>query len=285
MSSFAIGAPYRLTSTSYGTMLVNPNDFYMGAAYLKYGECCQTEIDFLLRLLSVPGQVIEVGANMGVHTVPMAMELARQGRTMLAFEPQPVIFQQLCANLALNGLMNVTAMPYAIGAEAGVVSFAVPDYRVLGNFGATEMLSQGAASQGVPPSQVVTQQIACFPLDSYVGSGDVALIKIDVEGFELAVLKGAVGTIKRARPILYVENDRTAQSAELIGWLLEHRYRLWWHTPFLFNPANRLGVQENIYQGIASINMFCIPAERNYTVQGMEEIFDPDKHPLLATEK
>jgi len=278
MSSFAIGAPYRLSSTRYGTMLVNPNDFYMGAAYLKYGECSQSETEFLLQLLKLPGQVIEVGANMGVHTVPMAMELARQGRTMLAFEPQPVIFQQLCANLALNGLMNVTAMPYAIGAEAGVVSFAVPNYQVFGNFGATEMVASGA-----PASQTVTQQVACFPLDSYVRSGDVALIKIDVEGFELAVLKGAVGTIERARPILYVENDRTAQSAELIGWLLKHRYRLWWHTPLLFNPANRLGVQENIYPGIASFNMLCIPAERNWTVDG-EEILDPSRHPLLATE-
>jgi FkbM family methyltransferase len=50
---------------------------------------------------------------MGIHTVPLAQALQEQGRRLVAFEPQPVIFQQLCANLALNGLMNVTAWPFA----------------------------------------------------------------------------------------------------------------------------------------------------------------------------
>jgi len=281
MSSFTIAPPYQLAGTRYGTMLVNPNDFYMGAAYLKYGECSQIETDFLLQLLGVPGQVIEVGANMGVHTIPMALELARQGRTMLAFEPQPVIFQQLCANLALNGLMNVTAMPYAVGAETGMVSFVVPNYREFGNFGSTEMVATDATAPSALGRLGITRQIACYPLDDCVQEGDVALIKVDVEGFELAVLQGAAGTIERARPTLYVENDRTAQSPALIGWLLEHRYRLWWHTPPLFNPANRLAVAENIYEGIASFNMVCIPAERNWTVHG-DEILDPTQHPLLA---
>ncbi len=276
-----VAAPYRLATTRHGVMLVNPNDFYMGAAYLKYGECCQVESDFLVQLLKWPGQVIEVGANMGVHTIPMALELSRQGRTMLVFEPQPVIFQQLCANLALNGLMNVTAMPYAIGSEVGVVSFAVPNYGAPGNFGGTEMHAAPDATQAVVSNPVPMQKVACFPLDSYAASTDVALIKIDVEGFELAVLQGAARTIERSRPILYVENDRVAESEALIRWLLDHGYRLWWHTPSLFNAANSKGVQENLYEGIASFNMLCVPAERNWTVQGAEEILEPCVHPVL----
>ncbi len=276
-----VAAPYRLAASRHGVMLVNQNDFYMGAAYLKYGECCQLESDFLVQLLKGSGQVIEVGANMGVHTIPMALELARQGRTMLVFEPQPVIFQQLCANLALNGLMNVTAMPYAIGAEVGVVSFAVPNYGAPGNFGGTEMHATGAGTQEVASNPVATQNVACFPLDSYAASTDVALIKIDVEGFELAVLQGAERTIKRSRPILYVENDRVAESEALVRWLLDHGYRLWWHTPALFNAANSKGVQENLYPGIASFNMLCVPAEHNWTVHGADEILEPCVHPVL----
>jgi len=56
---------------------------------------------------------------------------------MLALEPQPIIFQQLCANLAINGLLNVSALSYACGKESEVVSFEVPDYRSRGNFGGT----------------------------------------------------------------------------------------------------------------------------------------------------
>jgi FkbM family methyltransferase len=261
-------------------MLVNTNDWYMGAAYLKYGECCQTETDFLLQLLKAPGQVIEVGANMGVHTVPLALELARQGRAMTVFEPQPVIFQQLCANLALNGLMNVNAIPYAIGAQPGVVSFAVPNYRALGNFGGTEMIA-GAVPPATTAASAPMHQVACFPLDNFVRPGDVALIKIDVEGFELGVLQGASRTIETAHPTLYVENDRTASSKELIRWILDRGYRLWWHVPLLFNPANANGVQENVYGGIASFNMLCVHKDRNWPVQGLDEILEPCIHPIL----
>jgi FkbM family methyltransferase len=277
MTLISTAPPYVLSSSRYGVMLVNSNDVYMGIAYIKYGECCQIETDFLLSLLQSSGLVVEVGSNMGIHTVPMALELARQGRRMLAFEPQRVIFQQLCANLALNGLMNVVALPYACGTEAGSVSFTEPNYRALGNFGATEMVS---SSQSIEPSPSVNK-VACFTLDSFVADDDVALIKIDVEGFELAVLQGAVATLQRSKPLLYVENDRAASSVELIRWLLDHEYRLWWHTPFLFNPDNCNGVKENLYAGIASFNMLCVPAGRECPVPGLEEILEPCIHPAL----
>ena len=56
------------------------------------------------------------------HRPPWPVSWPAKNRSMMAFEPQPVIFQQLCANLALNGLMNVTALPYACGSEPGVSS-------------------------------------------------------------------------------------------------------------------------------------------------------------------
>jgi len=285
MTAIASAPPYQLVPSRHGAMLVNTNDVYMGIAYLKYGECCQSETDLLLRLLQTSGMVIEVGANMGVHTVPMALELQRQGRTLMAFEPQPIIFQQLCANLALNGLLNVTAMPYACGAEPGTVSFAVPDYRKLGNFGGTEMVAPPAASRPAAAAQTATHMVACFPLDSFVPPGEVALIKVDVEGFELSVLKGAVQTLERARPVLYIENDRASSSRQLIAWLLDRGYRLWWHTPLLFNPENRNRTQENLYPGIASFNMLCVPAGRpcpaEWQVHLLPEILEPCVHPAL----
>ena len=281
MAVITTAPPYQLTPSRHGVMLVNTNDVYMGLAYLKYGECCQTETDFLLRLLQTSGNVIEVGSNMGVHTVPMALELQRQGRTMIAFEPQPIIFQQLCANLALNGLMNVTALPYACGAEAGTVSFDIPNYRELGNFGGTEMVATDPSSQ---PAADARHPVACFTLDSFVPPGEVALIKIDVEGFELSVLQGAIQTLERARPILYVENDRGASSRQLIAWLLDHGYRLWWHMPYLFNPENINGVSENAYGRLASLNMLCVPAGREcpveWQVEALTEILEPSLHPV-----
>jgi FkbM family methyltransferase len=272
----AIAPPYQLTATRHGVMLINRNDIFMGQSFLRYGECCQFEIDLLLRLIapsgpSASGLVIEAGSNMGVHTIPLARELARQGRSMMAFEPQPVIFQQLCANLALNGLMNVSALPYACCSEPGVVSFQAPDYLTPGNFGGTAMSSTPAPS---------TQTVACCPIDSFVHDAPVALIKIDVEGHELRVLQGASNILSRSHPILHVENDRIDQSPELVEWLLTQGYRLWWHITPAFNPDNFLDLQQNFYGDVSFINMLGVHRSRNITIQGLPEITNPALHPL-----
>jgi FkbM family methyltransferase len=270
----AIAPPYQLVSTRHGTMLVNSNDIYMGQSLLHYGECCEHEIQTLLQFLThpqhLPGMVIEVGSNMGVHTVPLARELARQGRTMLAFEPQPVIFQQLCANLALNGLMNVIARPYACSSQPGTVSFDLADYRTAGNFGGIAMNSTVPSAQTVP----------CYPLDSFGHTAPVALIKIDVEGHELRVLQGAQQILTRSHPILYVENDRIDMSSQLIEWLLIQGYRLWWHVTRAFNSANFLLNPHNIYGDVSLINMLCLHPSHNIALNGLPEITEPSGHPL-----
>jgi FkbM family methyltransferase len=285
VSNPPVAPPYQLASTRHGTMLINRNDIYMGQSLLRYGECCEFEINLLLRLIASPGPssspnsntansglVLEVGSNMGVHTIPLARELARQNRSMLAFEPQPVIFQQLCANLALNGLMNVTAYPYACGASPGIVSFQAPDYQRPGNFGGTAMSSLPAA-----PS---THTVSCCPLDSFVHDATVALLKIDVEGHELRVLQGARNILSRSRPILYVENDRIDRSPELIQWLLTQGYRLWWHITPAFNPDNFLQLRQNFYGSVSFINMLCVHRSHNIAIQGLPEIIDPSIHPF-----
>ncbi|MFZ1085690.1 MAG: FkbM family methyltransferase [Terracidiphilus sp.] len=274
MPEVIVAPPYQLVPTRHGTMLVNVNDTYMGQAFLHYGESFEAEIEVLLGFLRFPGLVIDVGANMGVHSVPLAKELARQGRQMLSFEPQPVIFQQLCANLALNGLMNVLALPYACGSAPGVVTFSAPDYRHEGNFGGVSMSAQGGISA------VVTAPL--HTLDEIVRETQVAFIKIDVEGFELEVLKGAKNLIARWQPALYVENDRLEKSQALIQWLLDQNYRLWWHTTAMYNPNNFLGNKENIFGNTGSINMLCLHQSRKITVEGLPQITDAAYHPLHA---
>ncbi len=268
-----VAEPYELTETKHGLMLVNRNDYYMGQSLLIYGECSELELTFLLTLAKNPGYVVEVGANMGMHTVPIAAALAKAGRTLYAFEPQPVIFQQLCANLALNGLTNVRAFPYACGGQNSALMFDVPDYTRPGNFGSTRLRELETASSG----QEVVQ---CVRLDDLLASGQVGLLKIDVEGFELEVLKGCEGLLARCHPFLYVENDQLDKSPALIQWLFDHEYRLWWHIPPLFNPQNYRGVSENRYGPVLSVNMFGLHKSNTIRHDGMVEVLDPNEHPI-----
>jgi hypothetical protein len=104
--------------------------------------------------------------------------------------------------------------------------------------------------------------------------GACHLLKIDVEGHEPQVLRGARETIARHRPAIYVENDRRAQQQEVIGLLADMGYRLYWHTPGLYDPSNFNGSAENVFPGLASLNMLCLPAERGDGVEGQTPI-DP----------
>ena len=269
-----LDVPYQLIAARHGPMLVNPNDEYLGKAIVLYGECCELEIAFLLNLISVrPGIVVEIGANIGTHTVPLAKALAAQGRRLVAFEPQPVIFQNLCANLALNGLSNVLAWPFACGDRPQTVYFSLPNYAAAGNFGGVSMALDRS-----------TQQIAvpCHPLDALMGSETVSLLKIDVEGFELSALKGASGVIASSRPLLYVENDRVEKSRDLIEWLWSKDYQLWWHVPNLFNPDNFFGNSNDRYKSVASFNMLGVPRELGIPVSGLAEV-SANSHPLSGS--
>lgn len=275
MNQLNVAPPYCLVQSRHGWMLANLNDIYMGAAMATYGECNEVELEFLLGLAQYPGSVVEVGANMGIHTIPIARALQKQGRQLVVFEPQPVVFQQLCANLALNGLMNVTAWPFACGEKQGVVTFPRPDYLKTGNFGGVSM------SSSAPVAGNASVQVPCTRLDDMLQYERVGLLKIDVEGFELRVLNGSRALIQRSRPLLYVENDRVDNSQELIEWLWAASYNLWWHTPPLFNPHNFFGVAKNLYGRIVSLNMLGVPREINLGIPAqLVKVQESNHHPM-----
>jgi hypothetical protein len=92
-----------------------------------------------------------------------------------------------------------------------------------------------------------------------LGLAGCRLLKVDVEGMELSVLKGARELILRAKPVLYVENDRPQLSEALIRYIDSLGYECFWHWPPLFNPDNFFKNSENVFANIVSKNMICLP--------------------------
>jgi FkbM family methyltransferase len=251
-----------LKETRHGRMLFLSSDSYIGRSLDLYGEYSEGEA-VVFRQLMRPGDVaVEVGANIGVHTVTLA-KLAGAAGLVIAFEPQRIIFQLLCANLALNGLINVIARHAAAGAEAGSINVPRLDYAMDNNFGGMAL----GHAEGGEPVPVVALDSLTLP--------SLRLLKIDVEGMERAVLSGARQTIARHRPILYVENDRRAHSAELIGMIGEQGYAMWWHAPPLFNPNNFRGHAENVFGAVVSINLLCTPKEMDVRMEGFRAVSGP----------
>ena len=159
-----------------------------------------------------PGAVaIDIGANLGEWTVPLARAVGAAGR-VLAAEPVPRSAAALEATLAANALRQAEVIRCAVGDHDGSVEFAVPIVSSARTDTGTARL--GAAGAGCEEVNVSLRSLDSLAAER--GLGRLDLIKIDVEGHERQVLQGAQATLDRYRPILVMETgheatgDRTA---------------------------------------------------------------------------
>jgi FkbM family methyltransferase len=256
-------APFnRLKACRYGTLLYNINDRYIGQALDLYGEYSEGEVVLFRRIVRPGDIVLDVGANLGAHTIFFSTAVGPRG-AVLAFEPQRLVFQALCANMALNNVTNTVCYWTALTDAPGVMSVPVIDPRRPFNFGGVGL---GEHTRG--------DQIAVMRADSFA-LPRCRLVKIDVEGMELQVLRGATGLIERHHPVVYVENDRPDRSEALVRWIHALGYRLYWHRPPLYNPDNFLNNRHNEYPGIVSQNMLCVHPEQAVDVADLSPVRIP----------
>lgn len=259
VGDITIPGPNRLRRTRHGTLLYNPRDRYVGRSVEMYGEYSQEEAALFNSLLKPGAIALDVGAHIGPHTLVLADRVGPEG-AVLAFEPQRVLFQMLCANLALNNRTNVYPYHAAVGAREDTIFVPQLDYTVENNFAG---MALGGYQQGEKVRLLTIDGLELQRCD---------FMKVDVEGMELEVLKGAQKTIARFRPALYVENDREEKAAALVRYIRSLDYDLYWHRPPLFNPHNYAGNPKNVFAGIVSINMLCFHRSLQAAVSGLEQV-------------
>jgi FkbM family methyltransferase len=155
-----------------------------------------------------PGAVfVDAGANIGAYTLPAARLVGPTGR-VLAFEAHPHTFGFLARNLDLNGLRNVSAFNQALGAASGEIRLSFKQ----ANPGETHVRSDDEAetTDAVVPMTTLDAALAAQ------GVGPVDYLKIDVEGFEVPVLRGALGVIAGS-PGIAVQTEIEDRHAERYG--------------------------------------------------------------------
>jgi FkbM family methyltransferase len=257
--------PVRFKRCKHGAMLFFSNDHYVGRSLDLYGEFCEGEYEVFAQILRSGMTVVDVEANIGAHTIGFAELVGSLGR-VFAFEPRRARYHMLCGNLALNGLSHVAAFQAALASTAGaMVVPAIAD---------VDATAAGSEADLQPQSD---EQVPSATLDSF-DLNQCHFLKVDVQGRELDVLKGASETLAKHHPLLYVANGQRANSAALIGWLLERDYDLYWHLPPLFNPQNYFKGIINVFAGIVSVNMLAIPVSLNATIHSFRKITSADDH-------
>ena len=157
-------------------------------------------LDLASLILKEGDYAIDLGANIGYHTVSMANLVGNSGKIM-SFEPQRITFQQLNCNIILNRLDNVYPMNCAVGESSSVIYMDYIDY--YRESGGDFSLNIGNESvhhhkSGYP--------VPIVSLDS-LNLPRVNFMKIDIQGCELLALKGASETIKKFSPTIFIEME------------------------------------------------------------------------------
>jgi FkbM family methyltransferase len=261
----AASGPNRLVRGRHGLILYNRHDMYIGRSIECYGEFSELENNLFAQVLRPGCVVVEAGANIGAHTLVLSEAAGPEG-FVHAYEPQRPLFQILCGNVALNGRLNVDCHCEALGEQTGWIHVPALDYQATANFGGLPLDGSGNGAR-----------VRLLSIDS-LELERCDMIKVDVEGMELHVLRGAAATIERCRPVLYVENDRVEKSPPLIEYIMSLGYTLYWHLPPLYHPGNYFGNTDNVFGRIVSSNMLCVHKSVQSSIAGLKQIERADEH-------
>jgi FkbM family methyltransferase len=210
--------PVRNTTTEHGDVFAANLSSALEWTLWAFGSF-EPHFAELFSLLVRPGdRCVDVGANIGLHSVRLA-KLAGPDGVVTAIEPDPGLARRIERNLVLNGLANVRVVNAAASDKTGPVTLHRPDpddtNRARASLHGHSYLTGDAIS------------VPAVTVDEVCGGDRVALIKVDVEGHESAVTRGAAGVIGRDAPSVVFEYapdllDDAAQSP--FGWLAERGY-------------------------------------------------------------
>lgn len=139
--------------------------------------------------------ILDVGANVGEISLRLALD---KSATVYSFEPDPVNFQRLTTNLQLNKFQNIIPINKGLGSKSGTELLH------------TETINNRGRNKITDTPKENSVNIDIITIDGLVAQEKISkidFIKIDVEGYEQNVLMGAIETIHRDRPILFIEID------------------------------------------------------------------------------
>jgi len=249
----------------WGDLRYLKHDLREGRSLDRYGEYAAAQGRLIETVVRAGETAVEVNAGVGGITGLLAARVGATG-SVIAWEPQAVRCRLLKENAERNGWNRVEVRQGTLSDRTGWQSLPPIDYTQPADHGAPV---PAAGDQGGDP--VRTER-----LDD-LGLSRMEFFRIDAAGQELEVLKGALATIARCRPVIYMRNERDERSADLIRMLMDQGYRLWWHFPKLMDIINFRGDPVDAFEGGVQTYLFAVPAELAPEAGGLPEVLSPEE--------
>lgn len=187
-------ARLKQTTCSKGKFLHLENDLYIPESLTKYDGWENEVYDACKKYIKPNSHIIEVGAHIGTHTVPFSK---LTNGMVFAFEMQRLVSQILNTNVVLNGCPNVMIYNEIVSDQSGHAKLADVFFGRESNTGNVKV--QKALHENGYPVRVTSIDRKFQELSN------IDLIKVDVEAYEVPVLKGALNTIKKNKPVIVTE--------------------------------------------------------------------------------
>ena len=172
--------------------------------------------DSILENVKAGDVVIDAGANLGAVTVFLAKRVGPSG-TVITVEMMPATATQLRRNIVLNDLHNVTVVEKALAEKPGLTVSASVE---------ADMHGQASIARAADGRERYSIDVLTTTIDEIAaGLGEIALIKLDLEGAEPNALRGATATLPRVRAIIFEswhsgDSDETAKSLRQAGFVI-----------------------------------------------------------------
>lgn len=197
-----------------GAILVARNGMTGATGNIYCGLHEYADMAFVLHLLREDDLFLDLGANVGSYTV-LASRVC--GSKSVSVEPDPGNVVCLRRNIEANGIGGrVEVVETALGAASGMARFSV---------------GLDTTNRVMSDLSIASREVTLTPLDAIVGNRKPTMIKMDVEGYEAEVMKGARKTLK-ADSLLAVATETS--DAEVVSALIEAGFERWY-----YDPANR----------------------------------------------
>lgn len=201
------GRPASLTLGPFSVM-ARPHDG-IGRLICYFGEGADDILFFMERHITAGMTVVDVGANIGTHSLYAARQAGPSGR-VVAFEPDPATAKVLRANLERNGAQSVEVRDSCLGESDGMARLNVNI-----DSAKSSLVREGAS----------TIEVRVETLDSAFSGASIDLLKIDVEGADFDVLAGGRSLFEHSPPA-YVVIEVTERPQEIKEFLQRYGYRL-----------------------------------------------------------
>jgi len=189
----------------YGRFIVARTCLFQAEALVKTGrthiESELANIFAIVDTLPADAVIVDGGANIGFFTVPVAHRTQGRGIRIVSFEPQRQLFQALGGSLALNGYDHVYLHNCGLGAEPGIAQLPAVNYSEVQDFGTVSLTDE----TNVDEDGWMNDRVVDITSIDAMALTRLDFFKLDVEGYEVPALTGALATIKRHRPWIWVE--------------------------------------------------------------------------------